>query len=58
MELLCERCVNYTFDDEAQAYFCAVNLDEDDYVSVITSKYKRCPFYRSDDDYAIVKKQN
>lgn len=54
---VCEQCLFYVYDDEADAYFCEVSLDEDE-----TEKYMRasdfaCPYYRLNDEYATVRKQ-
>ena len=26
----CEECVHYDYDDELEAYFCSMDLDEDE----------------------------
>ena len=54
----CERCNNYIYDDEAECYFCKVNLDEDEMMHSLQSDRRECPYYRSDDEYAVVRKQN
>ena len=54
----CESCVNYVFDEDYEYYSCMVNLDEDEvYRSMSDSEYC-CPYYRLDDEYAVVRKQN
>lgn len=52
----CETCKNYFFDEEYDGYVCLVDMDEDDVYRI--QNHKRCPYYRSDDDYLIVRKQN
>ena len=42
----CESCVNYVFDEDCECYCCMVD-----------SEYS-CPYYRLDDEYAVVRKQN
>lgn len=38
--------------------FCAYNeYDEDDMARFVQSSYKRCPFYRSGDEYRVVRHQ-
>ena len=54
----CEMCSNYCFDEDSEAYVCMVNMDEDDYMRYIMSAGNKCPFFRFDDEYAIVRKQN
>ena len=54
----CENCVNYVYDDETEEYICTADMDEDDYSRLFSSNFKRCPFFRLDDEYAVVRKQN
>ena len=54
----CEDCSYYEWDDEDETYYCSVNMDEDDYARLLGSGRKTCPFYRHDDEYAIVRHQN
>ena len=53
----CESCNNYTYDEEDEAYYCDINMDEDDMNRFYSSDYKECPYYQSDNEYAIVRKQ-
>ncbi len=52
----CEECVYYMYDEDEEAYFCSVDMDEDDYARLIGGR-EACPFYRNGDDYAVVKHQ-
>lgn len=54
---MCDSCVNYVYDEEEDWEYCAVDMDEDDYVRLVTSPRKVCPFYRNDDEYAVVRHQ-
>lgn len=54
----CETCINNAFDDEAQEYVCMAAMDEDELYRMMNDPRSGCPYYRSDDDYAIVRKQN
>lgn len=54
---ICDSCVNYVYDEEYEEYNCEVNLDEDDMVRFLNSKYEACPYYRLDDEYGVVRKQ-
>ena len=39
----CESCVNYVYDDEM--------------VKFLTGSFDNCPYYRLDDEYAVVRHQ-
>ena len=39
------------------AYLCDMNMDEDDYVRIMSDRYYQCPYYRNGDEYAVVRKQ-
>jgi hypothetical protein len=34
-----------------------MDLDEDEYYRIVTSKNSHCPFYRQGDDYTLERKQ-
>lgn len=53
----CDTCVFYVYDEEYQEYYCESDMDEDDYSRMMGSSFKGCPYYRSNDDYAIVRHQ-
>ncbi len=55
---ICENCVNYTFDDETEEYFCDAPIDEDEMSRFLSGDNKSCPYFRLDDEYAVVRKQN
>ena len=46
------------WDDEDECYSCLVNLDEDEYLAFVSNPNYRCPYFRLDDEYSIVRKQN
>ncbi|MBR1863508.1 MAG: hypothetical protein IJ806_05430 [Ruminococcus sp.] len=54
----CESCVNYVFDDEEECYMCMVSLDEDEMYRFYNEPHYACPYYKLDDEYAVVRKQN
>lgn len=54
----CESCSNYLYDDEAQCYYCDVNLDEDEMLGFLRSQTAACAYYSYDNEYKIVEKQN
>lgn len=55
---MCEDCSNYVYDERDDCYYCDVNLDEDEMMRFLSSDNHNCPFYRHDDEYSIVRKQN
>lgn len=56
-QVSCDYCNNLVYDEELEEYVCDVNMDEDDYARLLTSSYKSCPYYQSNDEYKIVRKQ-
>ena len=54
----CDSCSFYVYDEDYEEYECQVNMDEDDYVRLMTSRKFECPYYQYDDEYKIVRKQN
>lgn len=53
----CEYCNNLIYDEETEEYICDVDMDEDDYARLLSSSYKSCPYYQSNDEYKIVRHQ-
>ena len=53
----CESCEFYDYDDELDAYVCAVSLDEDEMANFLGKKTQSCPSYRYYDEYKSVHKQ-
>ena len=53
----CEECVHYDYDDEIEAYFCSMDLDEDEMERFLRSENSACPFYRRGDDYMTARRQ-
>lgn len=53
----CEECTFYIYDEDADDYFCSVDMDEDDYARLMLGHAKSCPFFRLDDEYAVVRHQ-
>lgn len=54
----CESCSNYVYNEDYDCYECLVNLDEDEFAKFLTGTMSSCPFYKDDDEYKIVRKQN
>lgn len=53
----CDFCNNYVYDEDDEEYYCVVNMDEDDYLRLMSGHYKACPYFRSNNEYEVVKKQ-
>ena len=53
----CEDCNNYVYDEDEEAYICVQDMDEDDFYRVMSTKFKDCPYYRSGDEYKVVRHQ-
>ena len=51
----CDYCNNMVYDEETEQFVCDVDMDEDDYARLLTSEYKECPYYQSNDEYKIVR---
>ena len=59
MDNLCEKCWYNEYDEEADEYFCSLQLDEDEYVRLIQERNRSCRYFRPDNgEYEIVRKQN
>ena len=54
----CETCTYYVYNEYYDCYECLVNLDEDEQASFLSGNMRSCPYYRLDDEYAVVRKQN
>ncbi len=57
MSVCCDTCVNNVYDEDYDEYDCMVNLDEDEMYRFISSDQRECPYYRNDDEYAVVRHQ-
>lgn len=53
----CDDCAYFEYDDEDEAYYCSINMDEDDYQRFVSTGYRECPYYRNGDEYAVVRHQ-
>ena len=54
----CEMCVYYVYNEDYEDYECLVNLDEDEMYRFLSSGQTACPYFRLDDEYGVVRKQN
>ena len=53
----CEECLHYDYDEEADAYFCNMDLDEDEMERFLRGDPRDCPFYHRGSDYATARRQ-
>ena len=57
MDSLCDTCWYYDYDQEEDEYYCMMELDEDEFYRLL-QRGGACPYYRSGDDYELVRHQN
>ena len=53
----CETCWHFDYDEEYDEYFCNMDLDEDEMYKFLTDTWTNCPYYRSNDEYEVVRHQ-
>lgn len=53
----CDTCLYYIYDEDYESYMCDMDMDEDEYVRLVTDQRYSCPYYQYDNEYAVVKKQ-
>lgn len=53
----CEFCSNYSYDEELGYAVCQVDLDEDEMSRFLSDTFYNCPYYHTNDEYRIVRKQ-
>lgn len=53
----CDDCVYNTYDDETDEAICDAYIDEDELFRLL-ERGGACPYYRSGDDYELVRHQN
>lgn len=54
----CENCVYYVYDEYYDCYCCEVGLDEDEMSRFLSGSLDSCAYFRYDDEYGVVRKQN
>lgn len=54
----CDTCAYLVYDEDYETYVCDINLDEDEYMRLMSDSHYSCPYYRNGDEYAVVRKQN
>ena len=54
----CDDCMYLEYDEEFGYSVCQQDLDEDEMRLFIQDTFDNCPYYRSGDEYSIVRHQN
>lgn len=54
----CDYCLNYVYDEEYGESICEVDLDMDEVEHLSQVNYSDCPYFRINNEYKIVEKQN
>ena len=58
---MCDNCAHLEWDEEDEEYYCAADMDEDDYARMMQSEGGRraghCPLWINGDEYAVVRHQ-
>lgn len=54
----CEYCLNYVYDEEYGEEICDVDMDMDELAGFMHGSYNECPYFRINNEYKIVEKQN
>ena len=57
MATSCESCGNFVYDEDYEYYVCEMDLDEDEMLKFLSSTFDACPYYRSGDEYSVVRHQ-
>ena len=54
----CDTCEFYVYDDDIEDYVCNMMLDEDEMARYVSSRSRRCIYYKFYDEYKTVQRQN
>ena len=53
----CDTCAFLEYDEDDEAYYCSMDMDEDDYVRLVSGHYRECPYFVDGDEYKVVRHQ-
>ena len=53
----CDTCTYFVYDEDCDGYVCLADMDEDDYIRLVSGHYPSCPYYQSNNEYEVVRKQ-
>ena len=54
----CDFCLYFHEDEDTGLAVCHMALDEDEMLHFILGDFRACPYYRDNDEYRIVRRQN
>lgn len=54
----CESCAHYVYDEYDDCWYCDQELDSDELERFLRGAPTQCAYFRLDDEYGIVRKQN
>ena len=57
MSVSCDTCAYLEYDEDDEAWYCSVDMDEDDYGHLQQSGFRGCPYYTDGDEYKVVRHQ-
>ena len=57
MSVSCDTCAYLEYDEDDEAWYCSVDMDEDDYGYLQQSGFRGCPYYTDGDEYKVVRHQ-
>ncbi len=57
MPICCDTCAFNEYDEDDEAYYCSMDMDEDDIARIMQNHRQECPFYRPGDEYLVVRRQ-
>ena len=57
MQTSCDFCAYNEYDENDEEYYCSVNMDEDHIARFVPTNHKACPFFKSGDEYLVVRHQ-
>ncbi len=55
--MICDHCAYYAYDDTDGEWYCDADMDEDDVYRLESENYRTCPYFRDNNEYAVVKHQ-
>ncbi|WP_331470642.1 DUF6472 family protein [Mediterraneibacter glycyrrhizinilyticus] len=51
------KAVHTIYDEDCGAYICDMDMDEDEYIRLVSDSHYQCPYYRNGDEYVVVRHQ-
>ena len=57
MSVSCDTCAYLEYDEDDEAWYCSVDMDEDDCGRLMSGAMKACPYFVDGDEYKVVRHQ-